>query len=376
MQMPCGNGWFLGVSALILLSLLPASPIRGAEPTAPYIAKVEPAEAGLGDTIHVTVKDWQADKYHPEKWVLYLNGVPIMGLYPQNQDFRNGVFDYYLHRDDHSTEAWTTLLHGWDSKKQVTVALGPEPANGGVEKSIKPLDTGFTLNVFSFDRRLFPSVGLALGVFIAVILLGWLTNMLRESGLSVPTGKRPPYSLGKVQLAWWLVLIVGAYLAIGLVTWDYYHTLSWTALGLLGISTGTAVGAIVLDSNKKVQGNEELAQLRKDVVDWQAKITAGATPLEQQRLSEELVNKNERIRRLTDANTAPSECFLRDILMDANGISLHRFQIVVWSLVLGLVFVVAVWTDKAMPEFSATLLTLMGLSSGTYLALKIPEQKA
>jgi hypothetical protein len=30
----------------------------------------------------------------------------------------------------------------------------------------------------------------------------------------------------------------------------------------------------------------------------------------------------------------------------------------------------------AMPEFGANLLTLMGISSGTYLGLKLPEQQA
>jgi hypothetical protein len=37
---------------------------------------------------------------------------------------------------------------------------------------------------------------------------------------------------------------------------------------------------------------------------------------------------------------------------------------------------VSVYKDLAMPEFSATLLGLMGLSSGTYLGFKVPEKKA
>jgi hypothetical protein len=38
-------------------------------------------------------------------------------------------------------------------------------------------------------------------------------------------------------------------------------------------------------------------------------------------------------------------------------------------------FVSSVYNRLTMPEFSATLLGLMGLSSGTYIGFKFPEQK-
>lgn len=65
-----------------------------------------------------------------------------------------------------------------------------------------------------------------------------------------------------------------------------------------------------------------------------------------------------------------------DILSDGQGVSFHRFQMAVWSVVLGLVFVYEVITRLAMPEFSATLLGLMDLSAGTFLGFKIPESRA
>lgn len=70
-----------------------------------------------------------------------------------------------------------------------------------------------------------------------------------------------------------------------------------------------------------------------------------------------------------------SEGFLRDILTDHNGISFHRFQILMWTIVLVAIFVVRVYQDLLMPEFSATMLALMGISSGTYLGFKFPEQQ-
>jgi hypothetical protein len=69
----------------------------------------------------------------------------------------------------------------------------------------------------------------------------------------------------------------------------------------------------------------------------------------------------------------PSEGFLLDILRDETGVSFHRFQMAAWTVVLGFVFVISVYRSLAMPDFSATLLGLMGISAGTYIGFKIPD---
>jgi len=51
----------------------------------------------------------------------------------------------------------------------------------------------------------------------------------------------------------------------------------------------------------------------------------------------------------------------------------HRFQIVVWTLILGVVLVSEVLTKLAMPVFDTTLLTLIGISSGIYLGFKVSK---
>ncbi len=68
--------------------------------------------------------------------------------------------------------------------------------------------------------------------------------------------------------------------------------------------------------------------------------------------------------------------FLDDHISDPNGVSLHRFQMFVWTLVLGIIFIGSVYKNPGMPEFRATLLGLMGISSGTYLGFKVPEKSA
>ena len=89
-----------------------------------------------------------------------------------------------------------------------------------------------------------------------------------------------------------------------------------------------------------------------------------------------LAQINEQIASITpSASAGISAGFLRDILSDGSGYSFHRFQIFAWTIVLGVIFVSSVYNGLTMPEFSTTLLGLMGLSSGTYIGFKFPEQK-
>ena len=91
----------------------------------------------------------------------------------------------------------------------------------------------------------------------------------------------------------------------------------------------------------KLQIDEELANIKKDMND-----------IEQQ-----------------------SKNFFNDILTNPSGeINLHRYQIFIWTLVLGLVFIYQVLTTFKMPEFDTNLLALQGISSGTFLALKSQEK--
>jgi hypothetical protein len=62
--------------------------------------------------------------------------------------------------------------------------------------------------------------------------------------------------------------------------------------------------------------------------------------------------------------------FFLDLLSERDGqdrpvIAFHRFQIVVWTLVLGVIFVSDVLTKLTMATFDSSLLVLMGISSRT-----------
>jgi len=81
------------------------------------------------------------------------------------------------------------------------------------------------------------------------------------------------------------------------------------------------------------------------------------------------------IRFLSHVPTLPekSQGFLLDILRDETGISFHRFQMVIWTVILGFVFVVGVFRNLELPDSSPTLLGLMGISAGIYIGFKVPS---
>jgi len=236
-------------------------------------------------------------------------------------------------------------------------------------------------------------------ILSTLTLLLWLvrkTNIIREPGPPPALGKRRPYNLGRAQMAFWFFLIYASYVAIWLIT-DALDTITASLLALMGISAGTALGEALIDNGKDTAVTNQLQEftaekqaLEQGITQTQADLDAidpaSATATDQS--NRELLN-----RQLTDSRTrlnqidqqlrtlnlqnAPtaSAGFLRDILSDGSGYSFHRFQIFAWTIVLGIIFVSSVYNNLTMPEFSSTLLGLMGLSAGTYIGFKFPEQK-
>jgi hypothetical protein len=146
--------------------------------------------------------------------------------------------------------------------------------------------------------------------------------------------KNAPFSLTKVQFGLWTVIISSVYIYLSLCKGDCAETaINKTALVLMGIFAGTAVASSIIDKN-------EMSDNR---------------PRHQ--------------------NT-PSQGFFIDILSDDNGISMHRFQNVAWTIIAITVYlykVSQVTTGCQLPELSDTLLALTGISNATYLVLKSKE---
>src|SRR5262249_2350531 len=155
--------------------------------------------------------------------------------------------------------------------------------------------------------------------------------------------------------AFWFFLITGSFLAIWILTRDR-DIVPASALALMGISATTALGAVLIDSGKNAAAQSQLdsalarrTTLAKAIADLESQINPTVAPASSpatdvvEGWKRELQKNKEDLNALDQTLTAlkdkllPSESkgFLKDILSDADGIALHRFQIFIWTLVLG-----------------------------------------
>jgi hypothetical protein len=211
-------------------------------------------------------------------------------------------------------------------------------------------------------------VGAAVLIAVAAIaiILGRYTDILRDaepvsfgSAADVANYRRP-YSLAQSQMTWWFCLIVASYVYIAIATGAINEILTPQSLILIGIGTGTALGASIIEQSK--DKDPKIVQLTALTNQINA-LGLAATP--------DLKSAQKVL-----ADQLKSEGFFRDVLSDVDGISLHRFQAVVWTVVLGAFFVVNVVTQLKMPVFDNLLLGALGISGATYLGFKIPEQSS
>lgn len=268
------------------------------------------------------------------KIVLFLDGRPVPGAAPYPRvDPASRTLRFVLQRDDTSRELWTHLLG------RPSYADRPVAVSVGIEDEY-PIASDQTVNLRSIPRTWFWIWVVALGLlFIAFFLLAQKSDILRDTGPQ-PAGARKPYSLAKMQAAWWFFLILASYLFIGLISGDYGTTITSTVLVLMGISAATAVGSATIDAGKVAA----------------ASAAAGANVP------------------VAPALSTRGHWWL-DILSDEDGVNFHRFQMAAWTGVLGLIFIHDVYVGLAMPTFDNTLLGLLGISAGTYLGLKTTSEK-
>ncbi|MFI5137241.1 MAG: hypothetical protein ACHQIM_05390 [Sphingobacteriales bacterium] len=141
-----------------------------------------------------------------------------------------------------------------------------------------------------------------------------------------------PFSLSRSQLAIWTVVISCSYIYLELVKYFPVKDIAIdsTLLLLMGISAGTAAAGNLINNT--------------------------STPEQQ-------------------GPDLPSEGFFKDILSDKNGINIHRFQNVIWTIIAVMLYLgkIPVVICGQLPTLDSTLIALTGISSATYLGLKINE---
>jgi hypothetical protein len=277
-------------------------------------------QLAIGREITVEVQElsaWSAN-HDPQRVVLFLNGRALKGLYPEQVDLPANKLLFHIRRTPEASVVWNDLFHEPVLSRRVSLSVGLVDA--GPFETVFEDDRQVTLTVIPKVAAIV-SVAVLFGLLIIFVYLARTTNLIRSLGEGSEVGVRRPYELGRVQMSFWLLIIAISYFYLWLVTGDLY-TIAPSHLALTGISGATAVGASVVGRRKAV-----------------------------------------------------SQGFLTDILSGTYGYRFHCFQSCAWTIVLGLIFVATVYDDLVMPDFSATLLALTGMSAGTYLSFAFLEER-
>lgn len=186
--------------------------------------------------------------------------------------------------------------------------------------------------------------------------------------------KPKPYSYSRLQLLFWTFIVFASFIAI-LIASGKIPTLNSSTLILLGIGALTTASARIVDiSDEANQANA---------------IAPAAPPAD----PNQPIDPNAPVIPATAApplsKDMPSQGFWLDILSDKNGVSIHRLQALVFNLLFGVWFIYQSIThlkgigtntsidilSAIMPVVTQNNLILLGLSAGTYVALKTTENK-
>jgi len=362
--------------------------------------------AGLNDTLVLKIKNFkallgtakcqdsmgqpspQAQLCVPQKIFLYFDGRKVSERDP-HKDGKLGMdadtIEFPLRqsqKNDDGTisenkDVWIDLL---GSPKE-NFFLKPTQIEAGLENGyVIPGRIGFMLK--RIDKFWFWTCQGIIGVFlISGLVLAAKSDILRSPG-EKPVNNKKPWSLARCQMAFWLFLVITSFLFIWLVT-GALDTITNGVLGLMGIGSGTALGSALIDASddkvekisklkllqEKLRG--ELAEIDKNLQSAPADIFLNTKRTETE---DDLKMIGEQI---TSIKTpVATQGFFIDIVSGPSGVTLHRFQMVLWTVILGIIFIFSVWKRLSMPEFDAMLLALQGISAGTYLGFKIPEKNA
>jgi hypothetical protein len=344
-------------------------------------------EFALGNTLVVTLDHTELLKPGTDQnpTGLFLNGLFIDGVQAAPVANAPNALQFQLQYTEANRDAWSRLfgckmsLSSRNCDFRVTVGL--KDGTSMATESTDSLALEFLPNAWA---KLW--LGISLVLAAATLILAVRSSILRDSGTPRTDGKLGTYSLGRTQMALWFVTIVLAFLFIYAVT-GVVPPITQGALVLMGIGAGTALGASAVDQSN--QASASRAQLTSNMSSLQNQIQTLTTQIAAMQpndpnLADLQAQLQTAKQNLDDVNPqlapapqmAASEGFVRDILTDVNGVSLHRLQIAAWTLVLWFLFMTSLFGKLTMMDFDATQLTLMAISGGTYLGFKLNEKQS
>jgi len=166
-------------------------------------------------------------------------------------------------------------------------------------------------------------------------------------------------------LLWWTFIVLAVFISIIMAS-GQIPTFNPSTLKLLGIGVLTTAAARIIDISDDEKFKTDVAAAATQA------LQGNAAPIP-----------------TTLSRDQKSQGFWLDILSDKSGVSIHRLQAFIFNLVFGgwfiyksIVSITAASTktlatniDKIIPDIKDNNLILLGISAGTYVALKIGENK-
>lgn len=168
-----------------------------------------------------------------------------------------------------------------------------------------------------------PAIIIIFGLYLAIY-----SDLLKDKSKI----QKKPYSFARTQLLWWSLIILSLF-SLSYGENSQIPELNSSTLILLGISLVTVAAARIIDNN---DANNYLVR-HQDIEE--------------------------------------SKGFIIDILSDENGISIHRFQALLFNIIFGIIFIHHFFISNAFVEFNSTELGLMGISSAAYIGMKLFENQ-
>lgn len=315
---------------------------------------------------------------------LYLDGYPLSDVRPSMVSANRDTIEFRLERTDSSRATWHKLYARYGARTaDVAINIGGRTAQFALDFDLRGVPPKLQIE-FATGGAVVLSLVLALALFFALLWADLRWGILRErprepdaAQLVSPTSAtsvvaqlprtRYPYSLGALQMAFWLVIVAASFIAIAIITRRHDGIVNAQALVLLGIGTGAALGSFAIRDAKRAVAAErvEAHAAERHAISTTSSATFTRAIEQSWGAEERKLGKS--------VPEAGSSHLLSDVLLTDDGLALHRVQVLTFTLILGTFFVHSVVTRLAFPEFDAMLLALMGISGGTYLGFKIPE---
>lgn len=172
-------------------------------------------------------------------------------------------------------------------------------------------------------------------IVLSAIYVSVNTGILKDTVITTPNDiPIKTYSFARTQGLWWTTIIAACFVIAFGANHEIVVNLNSTCLTLLGIGIGTSTIGKVIDNYD---------------------LKAGFVRYQDQKSTDN---------------------FFTDILSDGTGISVHRYQSLIFNLIFTVVFLIEFFGKFDMiefPDFKPVTLSLLGISSSVYLGTKATE---